>query len=106
MNAKEKTMAKPTPVVMKVAVEPTLVVSRSQLEAAFDRWMDDFSNHPERFEQIVSTVRRHLAERTLEQAPSYGQSCAQTLMEYVEAGPALRVSAGEDGTVQRHRKSA
>lgn len=52
---------------------------------AFNKWMDDFVNDPDKFESTTSTALRHLRERNDGQDPSYGEVCATVLAEYLAA---------------------
>lgn len=58
------------------------------IAAAFDRWMDDFYNAPESFEELSAVARQHATERAAGQAPTYGQHAAATLEAYMAKGAA------------------
>lgn len=51
--------------------------------AAFNLWMDEFVNHPERFQETTSAALNHLRERLDGRAPTYGEASAVTLNEYL-----------------------
>lgn len=51
---------------------------------AFDRWLDDYENDPEKFEHTWTTVRRHLKEKADGKAPTYGASCVEILNRYID----------------------
>ncbi len=47
----------------------------------FDKWMDDFVDHPDEFDQEWQSVVQHLEERGAEIPHTYGERC----MAYLEA---------------------
>ena len=53
-----------------------------QMAKAFNMWMDEFTNHPEKFEQAVKTAMTHLKERADSKEPTYGERCVVLLKEY------------------------
>lgn len=53
--------------------------------AAFNAWMDDFVNNPERFGSITKTAIDHLRERLDGKPPTYGESAAATFEAYLAA---------------------
>lgn len=50
---------------------------------AFDLWMDEYLNHPEKFQQEAAILQKHLTERKNGTTPSYGESCAAALQGYI-----------------------
>jgi hypothetical protein len=55
----------------------------SKWAAAFNQWMDDFTNDPESFEAIETVAIRHLREQLDGRAPTYGERMAAILAEYL-----------------------
>lgn len=56
-------------------------------EAAFNRWMDDYTNDPEAYERVEVAAIRHLREKLGGAEPTYGQEAAAIFAEYlVEVG--------------------
>ena len=51
---------------------------------AFNRWMDEFTNNPESFEEMDDMVCRHLREKNGGEEPSYGQRCTELLAIYMK----------------------
>ncbi len=49
--------------------------------AHFDKWMDDFVDNPEKFQQQWQSVVEHLDERDAGNPPSYGENCMAFLGE-------------------------
>lgn len=52
--------------------------------AAFNMWLDDYSNNPQAYEDSHSTAIRHLTEKLNGEELSYGMICEQMLIEYLE----------------------
>ena len=57
----------------------------SKWEAAFNRWMDDFTNDPEAYERVESIAIRHLRQKLQGAEPTYGQEAAAVFAEYLGA---------------------
>lgn len=55
----------------------------THVAAAFNRWMDDYTNHPGKYEIIERSALRHLNEKLEGKAPSYGDDCAAILFQYM-----------------------
>ena len=55
----------------------------SKIPAAFDRWLDECTNHPEKFQTIEATVAERQAERNDGKKPAYGINCTAILLEYI-----------------------
>lgn len=49
---------------------------------AFNRWMDDYINHPEKFEAEHQTILCHLKERKKGKQPTYGEQSMALLIHY------------------------
>ncbi len=54
------------------------------MQQAFNKWMDDFTNNQDAFEQMATSVIRHLREKKEGIEPSYGELCAALLASYME----------------------
>lgn len=67
----------------KISVEFRMV-REVEVAKAFDRWMDEYTNHPERFKHTWQTVQTHLLEREDNAEPSYGRGCTALLFQYME----------------------
>lgn len=52
--------------------------------AAFNMWMDDYSNNPQAYEDSHDSAVRHLKEKLNGEEPSYGAVCAEVLIKYLE----------------------
>lgn len=50
---------------------------------AFNRWMDDFTNNPEKFEDATKAALDHLKEKLAGREPTYGESAAATFEAYL-----------------------
>lgn len=51
--------------------------------AAFNAWMDDLVNNPEKFESNTKSVLDHLRERLDGRPPTYGEAAAVTFEKYL-----------------------
>ena len=51
--------------------------------AAFNAWMNDYTNNPQTFEDSHTTAIRHLTEKLNGEEPSYGQLSAELFQEYL-----------------------
>ena len=51
--------------------------------AAFNAWMDDFVNNPEKFESTTKAALGHLRERLNGKPPTYGETSAATFEAYL-----------------------
>lgn len=65
----------------------------SIVAAAFNRWLDEYENFPEKFEQQWATMRRHLKEKAEGVEPTYGEKCVGMLNSYID-----ELAAEEAGT--------
>lgn len=70
------------------AVEPrhaTFQIEGPEIVAkAFNRWMEEYRQHPERFEHTWATVRRFIKEKAENKEPSYGDICVGMLNRYID----------------------
>lgn len=57
--------------------------SEKIIAQAFNAWQDDYLNNPDKFEQMATTIQRHLAERAEGVEPTYGEWQVATLNAYV-----------------------
>ena len=60
------------------------MMSREQMERAFNLWLDDSLNRPERFEAMTKTAMDHIARKNRGEPVTYGQRCATVLEEYAK----------------------
>lgn len=60
-------------------------MNKTRVADAFNQWMDDYTNNPEKFESMTSTVLKHLKEKEDGGEPSYGEACAAILANYMSA---------------------
>lgn len=51
--------------------------------AAFNAWMDDYVNNPEKFESTTKSALDHLRERMDGRPPTYGETSAATFEAYL-----------------------
>jgi hypothetical protein len=56
-----------------------------KLAKAFDAWMTDFVNNPERFKSMTATALDHMRKTMSGEELTYGQSCSVALQEYLKA---------------------
>lgn len=52
--------------------------------AAFNMWMQDYSNNPQAYEDSHDSAVRHLKEKLNGEEPSYGMVASQILQHYLE----------------------
>ena len=52
--------------------------------AAFNMWMQDYSNNPQAYEDSHDSAVRHLKEKLNGEEPSYGSVCQEILIKYLE----------------------
>lgn len=57
-------------------------MDKDQMAKAFNEWMREFTEEPEKFEQEHQTVVRFLKEQNEGVEPSYGQTCVAKLNQY------------------------
>ncbi|MBY5942781.1 hypothetical protein KUW00_18045 [Halomonas sp. DP5N14-9] len=58
-------------------------MDKSKVAAAFNRWMDEYMNDPDAFEDTTATVLRHQKEKKDGSEPTYGDDCAALLEHYM-----------------------
>lgn len=58
-------------------------MDKARVAVAFNRWMDECINHPEKFEHTSATVLRHQQEKDNGEPNSYGDDCASLLEHYM-----------------------
>lgn len=51
--------------------------------AAFNAWMDNYVNDPQAYENSHHSAVRHLKEKLSGEEPSYGEVCAEVLVNYL-----------------------
>lgn len=51
--------------------------------AAFNAWMDDYVNNPQAYENSHDSAVCHLKEKLNGEEPSYGEVCAEVLVNYL-----------------------
>jgi hypothetical protein len=51
--------------------------------AAFNAWMDDYTNNPDSFKSITGDALRHVKEKNAGEELSYGQEAAATFGAYL-----------------------
>ena len=51
--------------------------------AAFNAWMQDYINDPQAYESIYDTAMRHVSEKLGGYEASYGEVCAEVLVNYL-----------------------
>ena len=57
-------------------------MSKEDMVVAFNNWMQDYIDDPERFEKTSSSAIRFLKEKLNGKDPSYGEVCAELMFEY------------------------
>lgn len=51
----------------------------------FNKWLDDYENEPEKFEQMWTTIKRDIEEKADGDSPTYGLTCLGMLKSYVDS---------------------
>lgn len=59
----------------------------NDIARAFNAWMQDYVDHPEKFEREWKSVGQFLTEKTGGKEPSYGEICAVVLERYRQIEP-------------------
>ena len=59
------------------------VFTQCDYAAAFNAWMDDYVNNPQAYENSHDSAVRHLKEKLNGEEPSYGEVCAEVLVNYL-----------------------
>lgn len=60
-------------------------MDEKRLADAFNAWMDEYTDHPERFMTDEKETQRHLEERAAGQPLTYGDRATATLLRYMNA---------------------
>jgi len=58
-------------------------ISKQRLEAAFNLWMDEFLNDPEKFKSTTALALRHAKEKRVGKKLTYGERAATCLLAYL-----------------------
>lgn len=64
-------------------VEEDVAFTQEHYAAAFNMWMDQYTNNPSSFESSYDTAMRHVSEKLNGEEPSYGQVCSELFQEYL-----------------------
>jgi len=59
-------------------------MKKEKMVAGFNAWMDEYINHPEKFNRRWESIRKHLSEKSNGEEPSYGQRCEVALSHYAK----------------------
>lgn len=65
-------------------------MTKEEMALAFNAWMSDYCDNPERFEKTSTSAIEFLKEKLNGEEPSYGETCTALMHEY------LKIAAGED----------
>ena len=57
---------------------------QAMMVAAFNQWMQDYTDNPQAFEDIHVSAMRALNERLAGKEPTYGETCAALLVAYMD----------------------
>ncbi len=52
--------------------------------AGFNKWFDEFVNHPERFKEMSEVIGEYLKEKNAGHEVTYGDRCLGWLKHYAE----------------------
>ena len=63
---------------------PGIHATHEEIATAFNRWMQDRIDNPEKFSSIESEIAKYLKEQCGDTPPSYGDICAATLASYLK----------------------
>ena len=53
------------------------------MQEAFNEWMRQYTEEPERFEHEFVTVERYLTEKAAGEIPTYGETCTYLLLDLI-----------------------
>ncbi|HUX00234.1 MAG TPA: hypothetical protein VMY35_04575 [Phycisphaerae bacterium] len=70
-------------------------VSEQQMAAAFDRWMLEYTEHPERFGHQWESIRKFLEARLGGEESSYGREATAYFMRLLRDGDAAFAGPGK-----------
>ena len=59
-------------------------MNKEQMVAAFNEWIRQSTDDPEKFESNMTTAKRFLDETKSGETPSYGQICAAFMLQLNE----------------------
>jgi hypothetical protein len=71
------------PAYFQLLVEVSATPVTPNYAAAFNTWMDDYVNNPQAYENSHESAVRHLKEKLNGEEPSYGEVCAEVLVNYI-----------------------
>ena len=60
-------------------------ITEDQIIIAFNKWMDEYTNHPERFSRHWQSVCQHLEEKRQGEEITYGARATATLLDYMRS---------------------
>lgn len=66
-----------------VVIPEVVEQQKPNYAAAFNAWMDDYVNNPQAYENSHDSAVRHLKEKLNGEEPSYGEVCAEVLVNYL-----------------------
>jgi len=55
-------------------------VEKTELVDAFNKWMDNYINHPEDFRREFQSIVQHLEEKKAGKEPTYGDRVTEYLL--------------------------
>lgn len=65
-------------------------MTNEEMVLAFNTWMEDYCDNPERFQKTSYTAIEFLKEKLEGKEPSYGETCTALMNEY------LKIAIGEE----------
>ena len=65
-------------------------MTNEEMVVAFNAWMQDYTENPERFQRTSTSAIQFLKEQLDGKEPSYGETCAKLMTEY------LKIAVGEE----------
>lgn len=66
-----------------VVIPEVVEQQKPNYAAAFNAWMSDYVNNPQAYENSHDSAVRHLKEKLNGEEPSYGEVCAEVLVNYL-----------------------
>lgn len=66
------------------APQSSALLDKNQMARGFNRWMYEYTEHPERFEAEFQSVGDFLTDLHDGNEPSYGERCAAVLTNYAQ----------------------
>lgn len=64
---------------------PGAAIDRATMAKAFNAWMKDYIDHPDKFKRDWQAVFEFLAEQKRGKKPTYGEVCTALLHQYAKA---------------------